>query len=433
MDRRRFLQSSTGIVATAAAWGESKAANLHHGGKVKSIIFYYCKGGPSQAHTFDKPSTVNDPALYPWNFSRCGQSGLEICDLFPNLQKHADDLCIIRSGYGAVASHNEAGIHIFTGASKARASLGAWMLHGLGTGNPNLPGHVLLTGRAEGDKWAKTDGSVHGGARSIGAGALPPSLQAQLVNNLEEPIANLDGPFSSDKQTRWLKGLDALNAEFAERHPHVGQLRARQEAFFTAQRMQSAAPEAFDLSKEIADPVMRNLYGLDPQETRSTAAKLLLARRLVERGVRFVLVPSVGVPGGRGDWDTHTPTQTREAIPKLTLACDRPLAGLIADLKQRGLLDQTLIVWGGEMGRGGPGHMNHNGSAFCWWMAGGGVKPGFAHGATDEQGFTAVEKPVHVRDLHATILWLCGLDHRKLQHNGIGFDSNCEVAHDIIT
>jgi hypothetical protein len=432
MNRRRFLQTSTGILATAAAWGESKAAERHHGGKVKSIIFYYCKGGPSQAHTFDRPNKVNDPALYPWSFSRCGQSGLEICDLFPHLQEQADDLCVIRSGYGAVASHNEAGIHIFTGASKARASLGAWMLHGLGTGNPDLPGHVLLTGRVAGDKWAKTDGSIHGGARSVGAGALPPSLQAQLVNNLQEPIDNLESPLSKEAQTGWLKRLAALNAEFDKRHPEVPELRARQEAFQTAQRMQSAAPEAFDLSQETADPANRELYGLDPQETRSTGMKLLLARRLVERGVRFILVPSVGVPGGRGDWDTHTPTQTVEAIPKLTLACDRPLAGLIADLKQRGLLDQTLIVWGGEMGRGGPGHMNHNGNAFCWWLAGGGTKPGFAYGATDEQGFNAVENPVHVRDLHATILWLCGLDHRKLQHNGIGFDSMCKVAHDII-
>ena len=432
MDRRHFLHSSAGIVATAAAWGQAQAVEPHHAGKVKSIIFYYCKGGPSQAHTFDKPKRISDPELYPWSFSRCGQSGLEISDLFPNLQRHADDLCVIRSGYGAVASHNEAGIHIFTGASKARASLGAWMLHGLGSGNPNLPGHILLTGRAEGDRWAKTDGSVHGGARSVSAGFLPPALQAQLVNNLEEPIANLNSPFAPAGQTQWLKGLSQLNAEFGRRHPDVAELASREKAFFTAQRMQSAAPEAFDLSQETADPAMRKLYGLDPQETRSTGTKLLLARRLVQRGVRFILVPSNGVPGGRGDWDTHTPSQSMEAIPKLTLACDKPLAGLITDLKQRGLLDQTLIVWGGEMGRGGPGHLNHNGSAFCWWMAGGGVKPGIAYGATDEQGFTAVENPVHVRDLHATILWMCGLDHTQLQYNGIGFDSTCKVVHDII-
>ena len=137
--------------------------------------------------------------------------------------------------------------------------------------------------------------------------------------------------------------------------------------------------------------------------------------------------------GGRGDWDTHTPTQVRGMIPNLALACDQPLAGLITDLKQRGLLDQTLVVWGGEMGRGGPGHMNHNGSAFTWWMAGGGVKPGFAYGATDEQGFTAVENPIHVRDLHATILWMCGLDFSQLKHNGIGFDTTCKVAKVIIT
>lgn len=432
MRRRPFIKTATGIVATAGMWGESDADSLHHEGKVKSVIFYYCKGGPSQAHTFDRPQQMSDPDLYPWKFRRCGESGLEISDLFPNLQTVADDLCVIRSGYGAVASHQEAGIHIFTGASKAGASLGAWMLHGLGSGNQDLPGHILLTGRAEGDKWARSDGEVHGGARAVGAGSLPPSLQAQLVNDLQQPIANLDSPLPDDRQSRWLAGLRQLNQNFTNRYPEVAELKAREESFFTAQRMQSAAPEAFDLSAESTDPKLRKLYGLDPQETRSTGMKLLLARRLVERGVRFILVPSVGVPGGRGDWDTHTPSQLREALPRLSLACDQPLTGLISDLKQRGLFEQTLVVWGGEMGRGGPGHMNHNGNAFCWWMSGGGIKSGMAYGATDEQGFTAVDKPVHVRDLHATILWMCGLNHQRLQHKGIGFDSTCQVVHDII-
>ncbi|MCP5540316.1 MAG: DUF1501 domain-containing protein [Akkermansiaceae bacterium] len=440
ISRRRFvtrIAAAPGIFATGSLWADDAglygaAKAPHHPGKVKSIIFYYCKGGPSQAHTFDRPKRVADPSLYPWKFSRSGQSGLEISDLFPHLQGVADELCLIRSGYGAVASHNEAGIHIFTGASKAGASLGAWMLYGLGTGNPNLPGHVLLTGRVDGDKWAASDGEVHGGARSIGAGGLPPALQAQVVNDLVKPVANLDSPLDEGSQVRWLEELRRMNAGFTARHPRFEELNARTESFFTAHRMQSAAPEAFDLARESADPRMRKRYGLDPQETRSTGTKLLLARRLAERGVRFILVPSVGVPGGRGDWDTHTPAQVREALPKLSLACDQPLAGLITDLKERGLLDQTLVVWGGEMGRGGPGHMNHNGSAFCWWMAGGGVKGGHAHGATDEQGFTAVESPVHVRDLHATMLWMCGLDFRKLEHNGVGFDTTCQVAHGII-
>ncbi|QDU97142.1 DUF1501 domain-containing protein [Lignipirellula cremea] len=438
--RRSFLTgiaAAPGILATGSLWADDKivAANplpLHHPGKVKSIIFYYCKGGPSQAHTFDKPGRIEDPALYPWDFQKCGQSGLEISELFPRLQTVADDLCVIRSGYGAIASHAEAGLYIFTGASKLGASLGAWMLHGLGSGNPNLPGHVLLTGRAAGDKWAVSDGEVHGGARAVGAGGLPPALQAQKVSDLQEPIANLDGPLTGAAQQRWLAELRATNAAFAARHPHAAQLTARDESYRSAYRMQTAAPEAFDFSQEAEDPAIRKLYGLDPQETRSTGVKLLLARRLVERGVRFIVVPSVSVPGGRGDWDTHTPTQVREALPKLSLACDQPLTGLITDLKQRGLLDQTLVVWGGEMGRGGAGHMNHNGSAFCWWMAGGGVRPGFVYGATDEQGFTAVEKPIHVRDLHATMLWMCGLDHRQMQHNGVGFDTTCKVAQGII-
>ncbi|TWU40584.1 DUF1501 domain-containing protein [Novipirellula artificiosorum] len=441
--RRQFLShvsAASGIVATGSLWTEddivpATSVPLHHAGKVKSIIFYYCKGGPSQAHTFDKPRSVKDPALHPFSFSKSGQSGLEISDVFPALQNVADDLCLIRSGYGALATHNEGGIHIFTSASKLGASLGAWMLHGLGSGNRSLPGHVLLTGRAEGDNWALSDGEVLGGARSVGAGGLPPSLQAQVVRDLERPIANLDSRMSPAEQSRWLTELGELNSVFSKRHPHVPDIDARTESFLAAQRMQTAAPEAFDLSKEISNPSIRKRYGLDPQPTRSTGTKLLLARRLVERGVRFVLVPSMEVPnleGGSGSWDTHTPTQVRGLIPNLATACDQPLAGLITDLKERGLLDQTLVVWGGEMGRGGPGHMNHNGSAFTWWMAGGGVRPGFAYGSTDEQGFTAVENPIHVRDLHATILWMCGLDYRQLNYNGVGLDTTCKVAKDII-
>lgn len=439
INRRQFVQylsSVPGIVATASEFSnESSAAEaeqrLHHPGKVKSVIFYYCHGGPSQGHTFDRPSRVQDDALHPFDFQRCGQSGLEISNLFPNLQTVADDLCLVRSGYGAKATHNEGGVHVFTGASALGASLGAWILHGLGSGNPSLPGHVLLTGRVPGDKWAVSDGRVHGGARSIGSGSLPPSLQAQVISDLQNPIANLKSPMADETQRRWLQELATLNSQFAARHPRVAELNSRTESFQTAYRMQTAAPEAFDVETETANPALRKLYGLDPLQTRSTGTKLLLARRLVERGVRFVLVPSMKVPsleGGSGDWDTHTPTQVRGVIPNLAKACDQPLAGLITDLKDRGLLDQTLVIWGGEMGRGGSGHMNHNGNAFTWWMAGGGVRAGSVYGATDEQGFTAVENPVHVRDLHATILWMCGLDHRQLKHNGVGFDDSCKVA-----
>ena len=279
-----------------------------------------------------------------------------------------------------------------------------------------------------GDKWAVSDGRVHGSARSIGSGSLSPSLQAQAISDLQNPIA-------SETQRRWLDELATLNSQFAARHPGVAELDSRTESFQTAYRMQTAAPEAFDVENEIANPALRKLYGLDPLPTRSTEAKLLLARRLVERGVRFVLGPSMKVPsleGGTGDWDTHTPTQVRGVIPNLAKACDQPMAGLITDLKDRGLLDQTLVVWCGEMGRGGNGHMNHNGNAFTWWMAGGGVRAGSVYGATDEQGFTAVENPVHVRDLHATILWLCGLDHRQFKHNGVGFDDSCKVATEML-
>lgn len=439
--RRQFLQQmmiTPGILATTTGWADESAVPtqpLHHPGKVKSIIFYYCYGGPAQGHTFDPPRRVQNPDLHPFKFSRSGESGLEISDLFPHLQSVTDELCLIRSGYGAKATHNEGGQYIFTGSSTLGASLGAWVNYGLGTGNANLPSHVLLTGRVSGDSWAKDDGRVHGGARSIGAGGLPPSLQAQVIRDLKQPIENLKISSTVAEQKRWLTELAAMNARLSARYPQVAELNSRTESFQSAYRMQTAAPKAFDISKDVENTAVRRLYGLDPLPTRSTGTKLLLARRLVERGVRFVIVPSMRTPnleGGSVDWDTHTPTTVRGGIPNLALACDQPLTGLIRDLKDRGLLDQTLVIWGGEMGRGGNGFMNHNGNAFSWWMAGGGVRSGTAYGATDEQGFTAVEKPVHVRDLHATILWLCGLDFRKLSHNGVGFDDACKVATGII-
>jgi len=198
---------------------------------VKSVIFYYCKGGPTQAHTFDRPTSIAKPELHPWKFSRCGESGLDISDLFPHLQKRADDLCIIRSGYGALATHHEGGIHIFTAASRLGASLGAWMLHGLGSGNPALPGHIVLTGRAPGDNWAKSDGEIHGGERSVGAGGLPPSVQAQLIRSLDKPLENLESPLADPEQRAWLDDLERINGPFGRRHAAVPDLAARMKAF----------------------------------------------------------------------------------------------------------------------------------------------------------------------------------------------------------
>tara|TARA_R110002049_G_scaffold2750_2_gene21438 strand:+ start:217195 stop:218532 length:1338 start_codon:yes stop_codon:yes gene_type:complete len=441
--RREFLirlTTAPGIIASGSiANGSEDVADetgkLHHPGKVKSIIFYYCYGGPAQGHTFDPPARTIDKSLHPFRFKHCGKSGIEISEVFPRLQTVADDLCLVRSGYGAKATHNEGGQYIFTGSSTLGASLGAWMQFGLGSRNPSLPAFTMLTGRVDGDNWALSDGAVHGGARAIGAGGLPPSLQAQIVNDLKKPIDNLNPRYENTNQKWWLGQLHKWNQHFSQRHPDAPELLSRSESFETARKMQSAAPDAFNLSSELQHKGNRSRYGLDELATRSTGTKLLLARRLVERGVRFVLVPSMRVPnqeGGSVDWDTHTPTSVRGGIPNLARACDQPLAGLIADLKDRGLFEQTLVIWGGEMGRGGNGFMNHNGNAFTWWMAGGGVPGGTTYGATDELGMTAVEKPIHVRDLHATILWMCGLDHRKLKHNGTGLDDTCVVAHELV-
>jgi hypothetical protein len=447
-NRRNFIQqwacgtllsSVPGIVAHSSLYAaDSSNAQpkvLHHPGKVKSVIFYFCKGGPSQGHTFDPPKKIQDESLHPFKFSPAGKSGLQISEVFPALKSVADELCVIKSGYGAKATHNEGGQYILTASSILKASLGSWMLYGMGSGNTSLPGYMVLSGRVPGDNWCKDDGNVPGGAKSTSSGGLPPSLQAQMVRNLKEPISNLRSLFKGDDQARWLSELEKLNARYSQRHQHVPELNARSESFLHAEQMQTAAPEAFDLSKEEQNKEIRKLYGLDSMPTKSTGTKLLLARRLVERGVRFVVVPSSKVPnldGGVADWDTHTPTQMSGGIPNLSKTCDQPLTGLIQDLKQRRLLDQTLVIWGGEMGRGGKGFLNHNGSAFTWWMAGGGVPGGTTYGETDELGYSAVEKPIHVRDLHATILWKCGLDYRKLNYNGVGLEESCKVAMDLV-
>lgn len=429
-----------GLGSVATGWADEgddvpDKSRLHHDGKVKSVIFYYCQGGPSQAHTFDPPSYVEDEKLHPFKFTKSGQSGIEICDLFPNLQTVADDLCLIRGGYGAKASHGAAGNYMFRGSNDLGASIGAWVLYGLGTGNPALPGHVCLKGKLPGDDWLGNGGRLRGGDGVLTAGGLPSQLQALVVNDMTDPIPNVKS-FYGSQQAQWLEALKQVNGRHAERRLRPADLVARNEVFDTAFRMQTAAPEAFDVSKESADKTIRKRYGLDAKETRTTGAKCLLARRLVERGVRFITIPASNTPmnsgGLNGAWDTHTYKQSIEGIPTLCQSCDLPLTGLIQDLKERGLFDQTLIVWGGEMGRGDSGHLNHNPNSFTWWLAGGGVKGGHVHGASDDKSSSAVEDIVHMRDFHSTILWLAGLDHTKLEFQGKKLDSRCRVIQEVI-
>ena len=400
--------------------------------KAKAVIHIFAEGGPSHVDTFDpKPALAKyaDQALpgtdgvafpSPFAFSKCGQSGLEISEVFPNLGKCADDLAVIRSMWTDIPAHEVAQRFLNTGALQLpKPSLGSWVIYGLGTVNQNMPGFITLGGKPE---WRASS-------------FLPASYQGCEVNystkmKLDQVLLNIHNNFiQPSEQRRQLDLANALNKMQSEALQQDPQLEARIESFELAFKMQTEATDAFDISKE--SQAVRDSYG-----GTEMGAKMLVARRLVERGVRFVQVTA-------GGWDHHEDIDQR--LPKQAGEIDKPAAALIQDLKQRGLLDSTLVIWGGEFGRtvvrdrngyGVPGR-DHNGRAFSTWMAGGGVKGGVAYGATDEFGAAAVTDKVHVHDLHATILALLGFDHTKLtyRYNGRDFrltDNYGEVVKGII-
>ena len=386
-------------------------------GKAKRVIHIFAGGAPSHLDTFDpKPeltkfrdqtipgdSGVAFPS--PFNFPKCGQSGLELSEIFPRLGTVADELCVIRSMTTDVPAHGPAAKLMHTGAlTLVRPSLGSWVLYGLGTENASLPGFITFGGSTE---WraAAFLPSLFQGAKADFAQNRPP----------DQALLNLRSEFASREQQRLqLDLMKHLDEAHLERAPHEEQLEARIKSFELAFRMQTEAPEAFDLSKETKET--REAYG-----KTDLGAKLLCARRLVERGVRFVQVDA-------GGWDHHA--NLANAIKGTAQAIDQPAAALIKDLKVRGLLDSTLVVWGGEFGRtattsgrvGADSGRDHHAKCFSVWMAGGGVKGGTAHGATDELGQEVVKDGVHVHDLHATILRLLGFDHTQLTYRYNGRD-----------
>jgi len=443
-DRRDFLARSGagfgalalhGLLADSAradALPITIASGLHHMARAKSVIFLFMEGGPSQLDTFDRKPLLNQLAGKPLpssfrepltamgekgspilvskrSWQRYGESGLEISDWFPHVAQHADELAVIRSCYGEGINHS-GGCNLMNTCSilAGRPSLGAWVTYGLGSENQDLPAFVVMTDSTK---------EATNGVRSWGPGFLPATYQGTLLNapQAADPIANLSPPrgMTTDRQLQKLELIRQMNQLHAARMPDVTQLDARIRAYELAFRMQSAAPEAVDLAQETAET--QSLYGLDRPQTASYGRICLLARRLVERGVRFIQLYS----GTGSGWDAHSKIESNHT--KYCGEVDLPIAGLLTDLRRRGLLDETLVVWGGEFGRTpmsekGDGR-DHNPTGFTMWMAGGGVRGGQTIGATDELGLYAIEDRAHVHDIHASILHLMGIDRLKLSYD----------------
>lgn len=398
-----------------------------HRPRARAVISLFMHGGPSQVDTFDpKPLLARyagqtlPPSFAGLNleftktstakilaskrtFKKCGQSGLEISDVFQHLHRVADELAVVRSCHHTEFAHAPALYMTNTGTRQmGRPSLGAWAAYGLGSESQNLPGYVVLR-----------DGPLKGGPVTYGSGFLPAVYSATELRSSGPPILYLNKPASmgGDDQRRILDFSQQLNRGYLAAQNEDANLSARIAAYELAYRMQTAAPEAVDLGKESGET--KALYGLDSEVTRPFGTQCLTARRLVERGVRFVQL----YHGGGGDgWDTHGGNDSKHLRNGRQI--DKPVAGLITDLKARGLLDSTLIIWGGEFGRTptseGADGRDHSPYGYSVWMAGGGIKGGTVFGATDEFGFKAQQDPVQVRDLHATILHLLGLRHDKL-------------------
>ncbi len=427
--------------STIQRFGDSADSNPltlrppHFAARAKNVIFLFMSGGPSHVDLFDpkprlaemdgQPLPFEKPKLErtktgnllasPWKFAKHGQCGAEVSELLPNIATCADDLCIIRSMVADNINHNGACLQMNTGEQAfSRPSLGSWLLYGLGSENQNLPGFVVISPAQPAQ-----------GAPLWSSSFLPAAYQGTLVSDLKNPIANLgNARFTGGQQRAQLDALRKLNELHRAQREEDSRLNARIESFELAFRMQREAPEAFDIKRESA--ATRALYGIDSPATEHFGTQCLMARRLVERGVRMVQVYHTQTVKRSSCqlWDQHG--GLREELANNCAATDKPIAGLLKDLKARGLIEDTLVVWGGEFGRT-PTAENKNGRehhpfGFTMWLAGGGIKGGLAHGATDEFGWHAMENKVHVHDLHATILHLMGLDHERLTYRYSGRD-----------
>lgn len=435
--RREILKYSAGVGALALSGlsGQTLEAagsaqrHPHLPGRAKRVIFLFMHGGPSQVDTFDykpelqardgqalpfdaAPNIDAKPVLMksPWKFAQYGESGRWVSELLPYTARMVDELCVVHSVHSRGQSHGQAVSMLHTGSDNlVRPSVGAWVSYGLGPINPNLPAFVSIA-----------PASGHGGPRNYGAAFLPAEHQATPIGRQgklgEAQVENLKPLMPSEEQRRQLDLVQSLNQDHLTLAGRDPQLQGTMESYELAFRMQLAAPEVLDLSRETA--ATQELYGIHKKETENFGRQCLLARRMVEAGVRYIELSTGNV------WDQHG--DLKNGHEKNSLATDQPIAGLLADLKQRGLLEDTLVVWTGEFGRTpivqGSNGRDHNPQGFTAWLAGGGAKPGITYGATDDFGYYAVKDRVHMHDLHATMLHLMGLEHTKLTYRYAGRD-----------
>jgi hypothetical protein len=458
--RRHWLKTTScgfGYLALAGLASEAAAKEAnpltpkapHFAPKAKRVIFLYMRGGPSHVDTFDyKPKLAADAgktvsqgsgqvqdrnkgrALLPspWKFNPSGKSGLPISELFPHVARHADDLCLLNSLCTDVPNHPQSCLMLHTGEFRfTRPSVGAWVLYGLGSENQDLPGFITISPPAD-----------LGGAQNYGNGFLAASYQATRIGEQGTPIANaqvgnITPQTSLEQQRRQLDLIQSMNRELLGRQQANPELEGVIDSFELGFRMQSSLPGLMDLSKESAKTL--EMYGIGKGGGGAGGKKnggggsdfgrqCLLARRFVEAGVRYVEV-------SHGNWDTHGNLKAR--LPNLCEAVDQPIGALLTDLKQRGLLQDTLVVWGGEFGRTPTGQgqdgRDHNSAGYSMWLAGGGVKGGIRYGATDDHGAVAVQDKFHQHDLHATMLHLLGLDHQRLKFRYGGRDYTLTDIH----
>ncbi|MEQ1828391.1 MAG: DUF1501 domain-containing protein [Pirellula sp.] len=406
----------------------------HFTARAKRIVFLYMKGGPSHVDTFDpkpmldrdhgKPPPFALPRVVfaaqgnllksPWKFRNYGESGLPVSDLFPHVAQHVDDLCILRSLHGSNPAHGGALLKLHTGSDQfVRPSMGAWVTYGLGTENENLPAFVTICPTL-----------AHGGMNNWGAAFLPAHCQGTPIGNASSAsstaqVKHIRNPTTSlGAQRQQIDLIRALNEQHLQENEFDDALSGRLNSFELAFRMQSAMPEVQDLSGETLSTM--RLYGIDDSTTENFGRQCLMARRFLERGVRFVQVTH---SDSEVQWDQHS--DLYQGHSKNAAEVDKPIAGLLSDLKMRGMLEDTLVLWGGEFGRTPTSQGNgrdHNPHGFAMWMAGGGVKGGYAYGSTDDYGYYATENKMHINDLHATILHILGMDHERLTYRYAGRD-----------
>jgi hypothetical protein len=440
---RAFGGPGEAAPAREGAPGPLQPRGLHHTPRARNVIFLYMDGGPSQVDTFDpkprlerehgqpfkatiEPTQFNDNGRTlksPWQFRPRGRSGMPVSDLFPHVGECADELCVIRSMVSNSSVHTNANYFLHTGLGlSGRPCMGAWVSYGLGTENQDLPGFVVLNG-----------GLIPaGGPDNFGSGFLPPAFQGSIFRPGKHPLANIKPaeprPEMQRQKLALMRRLDGLALDRLGQKDQVESAIANYELAF---RMQSAVPELMELGGE--SEATRRLYGLDsPYEpTRIYAQECLLARRLIERGVRFIEITCPEVKPHADRWDQHGGLQTGHSSN--ALAVDQPIAGLLKDLKSRGLLDQTIVLWAGEFGRTpfaqGSDGRDHNPFGFSVWLAGGGIRGGTVYGATDEFGYKAVEQRCEIHDLHATMLHLLGIDHTRLTFRFSGRDMRLTDVH----